>query len=103
MKSPELHIVKIARALSDVSRVRIVREIAKCRGATCGAAVKIAGLSQPTVSHHVKVLIEFMRLVGGTANDKRNLFVVYIDIFRCLDISNTRTVFLEERKPCETE
>ena len=58
MKSPELHIVKIARALSDVSRVRIVREIAKCRGTTCGAAVKIAGLSQPTVSHHVKVLID---------------------------------------------
>ncbi len=58
MKGSELHIVKIAKALSDVSRVRIIQEIAKRGGTTCGGAVKIAGLSQPTVSHHVKVLIE---------------------------------------------
>ena len=58
MKAPEDHIVRIAKALSDKSRVRILHEIAKRGHITCGDAEKIAGLSQPTVSHHLKVLID---------------------------------------------
>jgi DNA-binding transcriptional ArsR family regulator len=58
MKAGEEQIVKIAKALADKSRVRIVQEIARRGSVTCGDAVDIACLSQPTVSHHVKVLID---------------------------------------------
>ena len=58
MKNSEDHIVKIAKALSDKTRVRILQEIAKCGTISCGDAVKIAALSQPTVSHHIKILID---------------------------------------------
>ena len=58
MKTSEDHIVKIAKALSDKTRVRILQEIAKRGTITCGDAEDIAFLSQPTVSHHIKVLVE---------------------------------------------
>jgi len=58
MKASEDHIVKIAKALSDKTRVRILQEIAKRGRITCGDAVDIAFLSQPTVSHHIKVLVD---------------------------------------------
>ena len=58
MKAPEDQIVKIAKALSDRSRVRILREIARRGKITCGDAVPIASLCQPTVSHHIKVLVD---------------------------------------------
>lgn len=54
----EDRIVKIAKALSDRTRVKILQEIAKRGKIGCGDAVKFAGLSQPTVSHHVKILID---------------------------------------------
>ena len=54
----ELRIVRIAKALSDRTRVRILQEIAKRGKISCGDAVKLAGLSQPTVSHHLKILID---------------------------------------------
>ena len=58
MKTSEDHIVKIAKALSDKTRVRILQEIAKRGSVSCGDAVNIANLSQPTVSHHIKVLVD---------------------------------------------
>ncbi len=58
MKAPEQQIVRVAKALSDKSRVRILLEIAKKGSVSCGDAVEIASLSQPTVSHHIKVLVD---------------------------------------------
>ena len=58
MKFPDERIAKMAKALSDRTRLRILDEIAKGRSITCGEAEKIAGLSQPTVSHHLKILFE---------------------------------------------
>lgn len=58
MKTTEDHIVRIAKALSDKTRVRILQEIAKRGTITCGDAEKIAPLSQPTISHHIKILID---------------------------------------------
>jgi DNA-binding transcriptional ArsR family regulator len=63
----EDEIVKIARALSDKTRVRIIKEIA-CKGSiSCGEAEKVAGLSQPTVSHHLKILTD-----AGILNAEKN-------------------------------
>jgi len=51
-------IVRVAKALSDKTRIRILKEIAIKGQVTCGEVEKIAGLSQPTVSHHLKILID---------------------------------------------
>ena len=67
MKLPDEHIAKVAKALSDRTRLRILDEIAKGKSITCGEAEKIAGLSQPTVSHHLKILIQ-----AGLLNTRKN-------------------------------
>jgi len=56
MKDNTEHIVKIAKALSDKTRVKMLREIAHKKSITCSEAEKIAHLAQPTVSHHLKIL-----------------------------------------------
>jgi ArsR family transcriptional regulator, arsenate/arsenite/antimonite-responsive transcriptional repressor len=58
MPGSEDHIVRVAKALSDKSRVRILYEIAKKGKTTCGDCIEIGALSQPAVSHHIKVLVE---------------------------------------------
>jgi len=67
MKLSDDHVVRIAKALADKTRLRILNEIAKGRSITCGEAEKIAGLSQPTVSHHLKVLFD-----AGLLTAKKN-------------------------------
>jgi DNA-binding transcriptional ArsR family regulator len=58
MNTPEDYIVKVAKALSDKTRVKILQEIAKSGSVSCADAENLAGLSQPTVSHHLKVLAD---------------------------------------------
>ena len=58
IKTKEITIVKTAKALSDKTRLRILKEIAAKGSISCGDAEKIAGLSQPTVSHHLKILTD---------------------------------------------
>jgi ArsR family transcriptional regulator len=58
MKTKEDDIVKIAKALSDKTRIRILKEIAGKGSISCKDAEKVVGLSQPTVSHHLKVLAD---------------------------------------------
>jgi len=58
MKTAEDEIVRIAKALSDRTRVRILCEVSKRKHMTCGETETLAGLAQPTVSHHLKILTE---------------------------------------------
>ena len=58
MKTVEDEIVKIAKALSDKTRILILKEIAKKGSILCGDAEDITELSQPTCSHHIKILVE---------------------------------------------
>jgi len=73
IKSGEDNIVKIAKALSDKTRIRILKEIAIKGSISCGDAEKVAGLSQPTVSHHLKILAEAGLL--NTEKDGRHVIV----------------------------
>ncbi|MBW3545045.1 MAG: metalloregulator ArsR/SmtB family transcription factor [Bacteroidetes bacterium] len=52
-------IEKISKALGDVNRLRILQHIAK-KGGTgqCAAIQECLTLAQPSVSHHIKILIE---------------------------------------------
>ena len=46
-------------ALADPARVKIVGQILRCGGACCACEFEAeVGLSQPTVSHHLKKLTE---------------------------------------------
>ena len=54
----ERKILKIAKALSDRTRLRILREIGAAGEISCGELAKRFPISQPTVSHHLKVLEE---------------------------------------------
>jgi len=71
MKLSDDHMVRIAKALADKTRLRILSEIARGKSITCSEAEKIAGLSQPTVSHHLKVLFDAGLLI--TKKDGRHV------------------------------
>ncbi len=71
MKTEEENIAKIAKALSDKTRIKILKEIAAKGSISCGDAEKVVGLSQPTVSHHIKILTDAGLL--NTEKDGRHL------------------------------
>lgn len=50
--------VKIARALADPTRTRMLREIRKAGELNCSQVLERFDLSQPTISHHIKILAE---------------------------------------------
>lgn len=49
---------RIAKALAEQSRLDILREVTAAGELSCGAIVQRSPLSQPTVSHHLKVLTD---------------------------------------------
>lgn len=67
VNTKEDNIVRIAKALSDKTRVRILKGIAAKGSISCGDAEKITELSQPTVSHHLKILTD-----AGLLNTVKN-------------------------------
>lgn len=49
----------ILKALSDESRLKIVSFLSKRKEASCGeVSVELSELTQPTISHHFKVLAD---------------------------------------------
>jgi len=58
MKNSVINIVSVSKAFSDNARVKILSEIARRKSITCNEVIKITGLSQPTVSHHLKILVD---------------------------------------------
>lgn len=51
-------IVRISKALSDENRYKMFRLIAQRGEISCTEITKEFSLSQPTISHHLKVLME---------------------------------------------
>lgn len=52
-------IEKISKALGDVNRLKILHLIAKQGGTgQCAAIQECLDLAQPSVSHHIKILLE---------------------------------------------
>ena len=49
---------KVGAAIADKSRLRILEEISKRGSLTCTEAQELTSLAQPTISHHIKTLIE---------------------------------------------
>jgi ArsR family transcriptional regulator len=58
-------LVRVLKALGDQTRFRMVQEIATAEGRlTCGQVAERFDLSQPTISHHIKILTEAGILEG---------------------------------------
>jgi ArsR family transcriptional regulator, arsenate/arsenite/antimonite-responsive transcriptional repressor len=51
-------LVRVLRALADAKRFRMVQEIAAAGELSCGELAQLFTLSQPTISHHLKLLTE---------------------------------------------
>ena len=65
-------LVKVFRALSDPTRIRIIKLLEKRKMCVC-ELTKVLGASQPNVSHHLKILKD-----AGLVNDlKEGLWVNY--------------------------
>lgn len=61
-------------ALSDPIRLRLLSYVAACDGEVCACDLTgVARRSQPTVSHHMKILVK----AGLVAREKRGLWVWY--------------------------
>ena len=51
-------LVRVLRALADPKRFRMVQEIAAAGELSCGELGEKFDLSQPTISHHLKILTD---------------------------------------------
>jgi DNA-binding transcriptional ArsR family regulator len=50
--------IRALKALADPTRFRMVQEIAAAGELSCGQVAELFDVSQPTVSHHLNVLVE---------------------------------------------
>ena len=62
----DAELVRALKALADPGRFRIVQEIAAAGELSCGEVAERFDLSQPTISHHMKILGEAGILVTRT-------------------------------------
>ncbi len=73
------HAAWVFKALSDPARLKILQFLATGQAGCCGDGVcgcdleEITGLSQPTVSHHMKCLAS----AGLVTSDKRGKWMYY--------------------------
>jgi ArsR family transcriptional regulator, arsenate/arsenite/antimonite-responsive transcriptional repressor len=56
-------LIRALKALADPTRFRMVQEIAAAGELSCGAVAERFDVSQPTISHHLKILLDAGLLV----------------------------------------
>jgi ArsR family transcriptional regulator len=59
-------LVRALKALADPTRFRMIQEIAAAGELSCGAVAERFDVSQPTISHHLKILLDAGLLVQRT-------------------------------------
>jgi ArsR family transcriptional regulator len=59
-------LIRALKALADPTRFRMVQEIAGAGELSCGQVAERFDVSQPTISHHLKILLEAGLLVQRT-------------------------------------
>ena len=65
---------ELFRALADPTRVRILNQIARSGGEVCACElIEPSGLAQPTVSHHLKKLLD----AGLVEREQRGKWAFY--------------------------
>ncbi len=77
-----IRMAEVAKALGDPVRVQLVDVLRKHAGKVCVCElVPLFDLSQPTVSHHLKVL----RVAGIVGSERRGLWAYYYVIPNALE------------------
>ena len=66
-------VAAVFKALSDPVRLRLYSRIAACAGEACVCDIQDVGVSQPTVSHHLRKLRE----AGLIESERRGIWVYY--------------------------
>jgi DNA-binding transcriptional ArsR family regulator len=56
-------LIRALKALADPTRFRMVQEIAEAGELSCGQVAERFDVSQPTISHHLKILVDSGLLV----------------------------------------
>jgi ArsR family transcriptional regulator len=56
-------LIRALKALADPTRFRMVQEIAAAGELSCGEVAERFDVSQPTISHHLKILLDARILV----------------------------------------
>src|SRR5580693_10736194 len=59
-------LIRALKALADPTRFRMVQQIAEAGELSCGAVAERFDVSQPTISHHLKILLDAGLLVQRT-------------------------------------
>ena len=59
-------LIRALKPLADPTRFRMIQEIAEAGELSCGAVAERFDVSQPTISHHLKILLEAGLLVQRT-------------------------------------
>jgi ArsR family transcriptional regulator len=68
-------LVKVLKALADRKRIRMTRAIAAAGELSCGQVHSLFHLSQPTISHHLKILADAGLIVVREAGQHRFISV----------------------------
>ena len=66
---------KISKALGDINRLKILDDMSRKGGSVqCSEIIKVLELAQPSVSHHIKTLLE----AGLIASEKNGRSYTYL-------------------------
>ena len=71
----EAELVKVLKALADRKRIRMTRAIAAAGELSCSQIHALFHLSQPTISHHLKILADAGVIVVREAGQHRFISV----------------------------
>jgi ArsR family transcriptional regulator, arsenate/arsenite/antimonite-responsive transcriptional repressor len=83
MKSEQQFYEKAMAAVADPYRMSILKELAEKGEIRCCDAVGLTGLSQPTCSHHIKLLAD-SELIVCRKQGRNNIFTLNKDNFKKL-------------------
>jgi ArsR family transcriptional regulator len=59
-------LIRLLKALADPTRFRMIQEISQAGELSCGEVATRFDVSQPTISHHLKILLQAGLLVQRT-------------------------------------
>lgn len=91
-------IASIAKVIGHPARVAILQHLIKARSCICGEIVDEIGLSQPTISQHLREM-KSIGLIKGEVDGTKVCYCINPEVFR--EIRNTfANIFEQEISTC---
>jgi ArsR family transcriptional regulator, arsenate/arsenite/antimonite-responsive transcriptional repressor len=84
-KSEQKFIERAMSAIADPCRLSIIEEISKKGKVCCGDVQGLTGLSQPTCSHHIKLLTD-SKLIECSKEGRNHFFTLNKNNFKRVSI-----------------